>query len=169
MYNGHNNATPKGHKMTTTNVVGYAVYMELLHIEVPNRTTQVLYTPEGTTSSHLQVPATIYTRRLTSMQPKKQWRCSMTSINSPAADEGMKVSNNTRVINDYLAGLGRNNWKLYKQPIVVEVTPEDLEEIRKSKTPYKVLGRVWKSRKFLGFPDDIIRDEAWKESDRERF
>lgn len=81
----------------------------------------------------------------------------------------MKVSNNTRVINDYLAGLGRNNWKLYKQPIVVEVTPEDLEEIRKSKTPYKVLGRVWKSRKFLGFPDDIIRDEAWKESDRERF
>lgn len=151
--------------MTTTNVVGYAVYLELLHVEVGNRTTQVLYTPEGTTSAHLPVAATIYTRRLTSIQPKKQWRCSTTSINSPATEESMKVANNTRVINDYLAGLGRNNWKLYKQPIVVEVTSEDLEDIRKNKTPYKILGRVWKSRKFLGFPEDILRGEVWKESD----
>jgi hypothetical protein len=36
------------------------------------------------------------------------------------------------------------------------VTAEDLEDSRMAKTPYKVLGRVWKVRKKMGFPKEFI-------------
>jgi hypothetical protein len=52
--------------------------------------------------------------------------------------------------------LATNNWKLFKEPVVVEVTAEDLECVRTGKTPYKTLGRIWKARKFLGFPAEFI-------------
>jgi hypothetical protein len=54
------------------------------------------------------------------------------------------------------SSLSMNEWALYKEPIVVEVTAEDLEMVRGSKTPYKVLGRVTKVRRALGFPQAVL-------------
>jgi hypothetical protein len=59
-------------------------------------------------------------------------------------------------VTSVLANLGKHGWQVYRQPIVVEVTNEDLEAARLSKTPYKVIGRVLKSRAALGFPKEII-------------
>jgi hypothetical protein len=49
-----------------------------------------------------------------------------------------------------------NDWKLYKEAIVVEVLPTDLDDARMGRTPYKALGRILKTRKFLGFPKEIF-------------
>jgi hypothetical protein len=53
-------------------------------------------------------------------------------------------------------GLMNNEWKLYKEAIVVEVLATDLDDARMARTPYKTLGRILKTRKFLGFPKEIF-------------
>jgi uncharacterized protein (UPF0216 family) len=47
-------------------------------------------------------------------------------------------------------------YQLYKLPIVVEVASEDLDGIRLGKTPYKVLGRITRVRKALGFSEELF-------------
>jgi hypothetical protein len=49
-------------------------------------------------------------------------------------------------------------WTLFKQPIVVEVSPEDLDDIRAGKTPYKILGRVTRSRRHYKFPETLFSE-----------
>jgi len=148
---------------TSTNVCGYAMYLELIHTSARGRTVQVLVTPQGMTSAHTQVPFTLYTRRLTTMTPKKQWRRS-SSVTTPTGIPAVEARmSQTRIMRDYMTSLANNDWRLYKEPIIVEITPEDLEDVRLAKTPYKILGRVWKTRKFLGFPAEFIQDKTWTE------
>ena len=52
--------------------------------------------------------------------------------------------------------LNSYGYKLHKQPLVIEVAQEDLESIRLSKTPYKILGRITRVRRTLGFGEFII-------------
>ena len=47
-------------------------------------------------------------------------------------------------------------YTLYKQPIVIEVSQADLDDIRLSKTPYKILGRITRVRKALGFSEKLF-------------
>ena len=104
---------------TSTNVCGYAMYLELIHTSSRSRTVQVLATPQGMTSAHTQIPFTLYTRRLTSVTPKKQWRRSSAMITQPGVP-GIEARNaQTSLLRDYMASLGNNDWKLYKEPIIV--------------------------------------------------
>jgi hypothetical protein len=47
-------------------------------------------------------------------------------------------------------------WTLFKQPIAVEVTPEDMDDVRLGKTPYKILGRITRCRRTLGFGEELF-------------
>lgn len=151
-------------QINPTKPVGAAVYLEFVK---PNMTTQVLIMPEGTATSSRIVPMTLYRRRLSTITPRKSWK--MVSAHYTAAAVRMKHSlastseiaqNLLMFTNPLLESLVKNGWTLYKDPIVVEVTAEDLELARESKTPYKVLGRVVKTRKALGFPKDIVHFDA---------
>lgn len=149
--------------MTTQSTipVGKAIYMEFIK---PGMTTQVLFMPEGQTSSHKIVPVSMYRRRISVAQPRKTWRLvagmplASTGPGTPAATVAA-----TAVLSfaePLFTSLDANNWKLRKEPIVVEVTADDLECVRTGKTPYKALGRVWKVRKFLSFPAEYIEPYA---------
>ena len=74
-----------------------------------------------------------------------------------------EVSLNTRIATEMLGftktvfiSLTDNGWKIRKEPVIVDVTPDDLEDSRQAKTPYKVFGRVWKARKAMGFPKEFL-------------
>lgn len=135
--------------------VARAVYLEAVKSPA---TTQILIMPEGLTSSHVTVPMTIYRRRISALAPRKTWKqiAATATTTSTAASPSVGSEAILHFAEPLFNGLAVNGWKLYKAPIVVEVTPEDLEEARMSKTPYRVLGRVWKSRKALGFPKEFI-------------
>lgn len=151
--------------MTTTNLpsatcVGYATYLEL---EKSSMTTQILIMPEGVSSAHRETHLALYRRRISIITPRKTW----TQAQSPyryntlvAADSAITpmraVENITDFLSEYLNSLSNNGWVLRNQVITVEVTAEDLEDSRQAKTPYKVLGRVWKVRKKLGFPKEFV-------------
>jgi hypothetical protein len=147
----------------TNNVQGRAVYLEAVH--PGGAVTQVLIMPEGLTSAHAIAPLSMYRRRLTVMQPRKTWRHIGSSVSSARAQE--LNSDNAEIASSMLTfltpmfdGFVSNGWTIRKEPVFVEVTADDLEDSRQGKTPYKVFGRVWKARKFLGFPKEFIVTEA---------
>jgi hypothetical protein len=157
--------TNKGHKMTTQlPTVGKAVYLEF---RKGSMTTQVLFMPEGMASSHTIVPLSMYRRRISEHAPRKTWRliagttttAKMAPVTSGAVSNPAAASMATTMLtfaDPLFTQLSTNNWKLLKEPVVVEVTADDLECVRTGKTPYKALGRIWKARKFLGFPAEFI-------------
>jgi hypothetical protein len=148
---------------TDTLVQGAAVYLEFVK---PDTTTQILIMPEGMTTSHRTVPMTVYRRRLSTMQPRKTWlaAASHTTSTLELVPGIAKPPVTTEEVQDVMLSflfplmrsMNTNGYKLYKVPVIVEVTAEDLECARNSKTPYKAMARVWKARKALGFPKEYV-------------
>jgi hypothetical protein len=136
--------------MTQPQVSGLAVYFEFRKSQ---QTWQVLITPE---SREDRIPASMFRRRLNPAQPRKMWK--QIASNSMSAELSVPVNTDLRLsfAKSMLDSLVINSWTLYKNPIVVEVTKEDLADIRSGKTPYKIIGRVLKSRKKLGFADKLF-------------
>lgn len=143
-----------------TQVRGKAVYLEFVK---DHSTTQVLIMPEGVTTSHKTAALTIYRRRLTTISPRKTWKAASTPFLSSGLLTGTTkfsheeaASKMISFMSPLFGSLSTNGYKLRETPIVVEVTAEDLEMSRLSKTPYKAIARVWKARKALGFPKDYV-------------
>ena len=153
---------------TANPVRGRALYLECIR-PGESVTTQILILPEGVTSSHKTVPMTVFRRRLSSAQPRKTWKMTssvlstnimLASTAAIAERESAAVESMLKFVVPIFKSLKTNGYTLYKQPIVVEVTAEDLEHARLGKTPYKALARVWKTRKHLGFPQEYIHSAA---------
>jgi hypothetical protein len=151
---------------TNASVVGKALYLEM-HLR--NYTTQILFTPEGITSSGKVVPMSVYKRRISPTEPRKSWR-HVSSMHGSDRDGAGKViqlgkDHALSTVRDRLSftdslfnQLIIQGWTLFKQPIVVEVSPEDLDDIRAGKTPYKILGRVTRSRRHYKFPETLFSE-----------
>lgn len=144
----------------TPTCVGYALYLEL---EKASAVTQVLVMPEGMSSSHNATRMAIYRRRLTPVTPRKTWKHAPSHYtymdlrsSSPAIAHDTAANQLLAFALPYFTSLADNGWKLRNQAITVEVTAEDIEDSRMGRTPYKTLGRVWKTRKKLGFPKEFL-------------
>ena len=155
--------------MTTTNdiqVTGHALYLEFVRAnESAGYVTQIIVTPEGANSKGDTIPMTALRRRLSTVAPRKQWNhlrvARATSVVAGtvvgAADRNWALTN--VLLNSFSTifdGLKKNGYALAGAPILVEVVPTDLDDIQLGKTPYKLLGRIWKERKALGFPAEFI-------------
>ena len=144
-------------------VVGKALYVEMRN----NASTyQMLITPDGVSENGRAVPAMMYRRQVSKLSPRRGWKTYSlpslplnafggyeqvtTDLASPQAIERLNHLETT------FRQLASYHYKVYKQPIVVEVSQADLEEVRYSKTPYKVLGRITRVRRTLGFGEVIF-------------
>jgi hypothetical protein len=150
--------------MANTAVVGKALYLELRYGAY---TTQIIFTPEGTTLSGKAVPMTCYRRKISPSTPRKSWKQFSSSMMSdrditgaftPLSTEHALSTVRDRIgftdsLFNQLIGQG---WVIHKQPITVEVTPEDLDDVRMGKTPYKILGRITRCRRTLNFGEELF-------------
>jgi hypothetical protein len=144
-------------------VVGKALYLEL---RAGISTYQLLLTPDGISSNGRAVPATVYRRQISSVKPRRAWKTySLPSLALNAfgtyevADKEKALqSADSRIgyMATTLSQLKSYSYTLYKQPLLIEVSQEDLESIRLSKTPYKILGRITRVRRTLGFGEFIV-------------
>ena len=143
--------------MTTnqTNVVGYAVYFEVRRM---TSTWQVIITPEAEAPGARAVPASMFRRRLSAAQPRKMWK--QIASGSPAFSTTATSSQRMNFLTPFFDSLVGNSWKVTPgtKPIMVEVTSADMTDIAMGKAPYKIIGRVLKSRKALGscYPAKLI-------------
>jgi hypothetical protein len=144
-------------------VIGKALYLEL---RTPsNQTYQMLLTPDGVSSNGRVVPATLYRRQISKLKPRRAWKTyslpalplnSFGTYDAQSRDDAAQAATQRMTyIATTLTQLESYTYRLYKSPIVVEVAQEDLESIRLSKTPYKILGRITRVRRTLGFGEYI--------------
>lgn len=147
-----------------TQVIGKALYLEFRR---GGATQQILFTPEGRTLSGKYVPMTTYRRQISEAAPRKAWKQMSTLFKSEMNPDGSLVQlgrehalstlqDRIGYTDNLFTQIAMRNWELYKQPITVEVTPEDLEDVRNAKTPYKILGRVTRSRRVYNFGESLF-------------
>ena len=150
--------------MTEKNMlVGKAVYMELRN---NGYTYQIIITPDGVSSTGRAVPATMYRRRLSVNEPRKTWRTfglpslPLDSFGAYEYKDEEYVMNMAYSRLEHIANtmnqIKSYGYQLYKAPLIIEVSQEDIEQIRVSKTPYKILGRVTRVRRTLGFSEELF-------------
>lgn len=144
-------------------VVGKALYMEF---RSGSQTYQMIITPDGISTEGRNVPSTIYRRQVSKLKPRRAWKTYALPKLAQDAAGAFQTREVTDATSDALTRLGyvdstftrmdAYNYVLYKQPIVVEVSQADLDEIRISKTPYKILGRITRLRRHLGFGEQLF-------------
>lgn len=144
-------------------VIGKALYTEF---RSGPQTYQLMITPDGINSDGKYVPAMMYRRQVSSSRPRRAWKSySLPSINVNefgafnTLPKNEAIENAKHRLEFTMATINQMisyRYQLYKLPIVVEVASEDLDSIRLGRTPYKVLGRVTRVRKALGFSDEIF-------------
>lgn len=147
-----------------TTIVGKALYLEMRR---GGYTTQVLMTPEGLTLNGKVVPMTCYKRRISSAEPRKSWRqVSSGFVSEKDNNTGTlfmmntehalaTVQNRLYFVDNLFNQMIGQGYTVYKTPIAIEVTHDDLDEIRQGKTPYKILGRITRCRRTLGFGEEL--------------
>ena len=143
-------------------IQGVSVYAELVK---SGFRTEIFITPDGFTPTGELVPAKIYRRVVSKDKPKKLWQQTTVQFIEDMAKVGEKdldlstkdnyVHKRLEHLHSIFAGLVEGDWKLEKEPILIETSQNDLVEIGKNGTPIKVVYRINQSRKALGFPDEI--------------
>lgn len=131
------------------NVIGYAAYFEF---RKGPQTWQIIVTPTVAIDAAASVPASMFRRRLTPSAPRKMWKqVAAAGLHSGYVPPSATPVDRIDFIRPMFDSLVTNQWKIHRQPIIVEMTKEDALEVRQGKVPYKVIGRVLKSRKVLKF------------------
>lgn len=149
----------------TKPVQGVAVYAEFAR---SNATTQVIITPDGFDSNGNEVTMAIIRRTVTDTSPRKQWRFSSLVAADPimqiVVTRGLSMEQAKEVYCDermrYASSLFdqimRGDWTLVGEPLLIEVSKIDLDNVRESKTPTKLLYRITQSRVAKGYPTDLV-------------
>ena len=147
-------------------VQGVAVYAEFHR---NGATTQIIITPRGYDLDGKEVSSYIVRRTVSADNPRKQWRFSALTSPDPimqiAAEKGVNideakelaVDESMRYASSLFDQVVRGEWALVGDPILVEVSKVDLDSVRQSKTPTKLLYRITQSRTAKGYPADLVK------------
>jgi hypothetical protein len=143
-------------------VIGKSLYVEMRNT---SGTYQMLITPDGVGENGRAVPPMVYRRQISRLTPRRAWKVySLATLPLNAFGAYDQVTRQLATIGagqrmtqveSIFKQLSTYGYKVHKQPLVIEVSQADLEEIRYSKTPYKILGRITRVRKTLGFGELI--------------
>ncbi len=145
-------------------VQGVAVYAEFVRA---GETTQMLITPDCYTNVGTLTPMAIHRRVVTPVSLKKQWRNNalrheqikdLVSAGNTLADNEVDFFTETRMryAFSFFDEMLRHGWTIRKEPILIEVSKFDADDLAKGTTPSRVLYRVGISRKALGFPKELV-------------
>jgi hypothetical protein len=145
----------------TKDVQGIALYAEF---RKPGAMMQILITPDGYANDGKEVPASLYRRVTTPLTPKKQWRSSNLSWRAVSDLNGEALANDkkenfaeTRMsfATQLFDGIKNGGWILTNETLFIETSKKDLDDVKLSKTPNKMLYRINQTRTALGFPAEI--------------
>jgi len=147
-------------------VQGIALYAEW---KKPEALTQIFFTPDGFTTDGTLMRSQMYRRTITKENPRKQWR-STTLWGSQATKEDPEldgeptrkeryVATRLKGVSQYFTRMLAGGWTMNGEPLLVEVSKKDLDDMAKDKTPNKFLYRVDLTKKNKTFEDPLKNDE----------
>lgn len=146
----------------TTDVQGVGVYVELTRTSGGvAQTAQMFMFPDGYDTSGTLYGITVGRRVVSSESPKKPWRFTALDPNP----EGLTLTDDEReafvekrmaIPSELFAMYANGGWTMVNQPILIEVSRKDWDDLNEGKTPTKFIYRVTQSRAELGFPADLF-------------
>lgn len=111
-------------------------------------------------------PAHILTRQISVKNPRRMWNfyASPTVISAPIPTLGLDkvIEQSAAYVNDfapYFSGFASGGWALYKAPVAVGMSLDDLEDVIKGDTPAALLRRVLRVRSDAGYDDALFSAE----------
>lgn len=146
-------------------MVGHTVYLEL---QRDDARAQVMLIPAGVTVTGSSTPLALYYRKVTPVTPRAFWKSTASLVALPRDAEGEPTTLDDEsaahalrdqviaFVEPVLAGYISRGWKAANAPLVVETSREDLDAVKDSTTPYKLLYRIQKARVAAGYPVDVI-------------
>lgn len=151
--------------MTEPNdVIGHALYIEMYKPSPSSSVQQILVTPEATNASGYHTPMRAYYRDMSMFARKRRWQQRSAAKHFRDVDWTNAEEAAETIIPGVLHRLASiantGVYSLRGQPIFVEVTASDLNEVAQGKLPYKVMGRVNKCREKFGLPSDPLEAPA---------
>lgn len=140
-------------------VLGKALYIEFRR---ETEVSQLILTPEiQNPIKDSRIKPYIITRNMRSDTKRRSWRYSSgprigyeTTVHS--MEEVFKYHNaQIRWITPTLIGYESGGWKVFKKPLVVEISSDDAIDIYDKKTPSALIRRIMKARADADFPAEI--------------
>lgn len=153
--------------MTTKNKtpLGKALYLEFRNTSTSSysQAFQFVLLPPAEVGGIAYKPQ-VLRRTVATYAPRSQWSFYKLEVPTITADSTpetyLKSLWETLLRNGGIPGRNfqraDSNWELYKTPIVVEVSEEDLEDVAKRATPNALLRRIKKVRSAQGFDESVI-------------
>ena len=147
---------------TEKDVQGVALYAEWAK---PDALTQIFFTPDGYTQSGAFLKARMYRRVITSDNPRKQWKSSVLhgsheDYEFDTHEEKLAYSANRLLgMKEYFNALIHGGWAMVNEPLLIEVSKKDIEDMAMDKTPTKFLYRVDLTKKAKGFPEPLKKND----------
>lgn len=139
-------------------IQGIAIYAEWVK---PETLTQMFITPDGFTSEGKFFRAKLYRRTVSTAHPRKQWRSSvlmhsrrndMPQVVLDDAEEARSLYTAKRLegLSQLFFRLNIGGWSMNGDPLYIEMSKKDFDDMSKDKTPNKFLYRVDLSKKAKG-------------------
>lgn len=154
-------------------LIGKALYLEF---RKGVNTAQIIITPEGIDKEGNYVPVSTWRRQISTWSPKKPWRCYTSPseaklaerkaqcvgkiAENPADTDNAEAMEMIVALTTTLNNLYDNKWELYKEPIVLDFSMEDLLNTKAWETPSALVRRIMRARKELDFPDELLNETA---------
>lgn len=154
---------------TLKDAVAKALYLEFRY---ENNTYQIVLTPEVVDFHGNVRKATSITRKISSWHPRRNWNfeVSQQSIlagrRDPATGGALPAdlaTSNDLAFTSLPLGLSQNlsrlvtqGYEMFKTPIVVEMSYEDVDTIQATKTPLGLIRRIQRTRVAQGWGEDYL-------------
>ena len=151
---------------------GRALYLEFRE---GSTTYQMVFTSETVSpKTHAFVPMTGMYRQVSAAHDKRGWRYRTARDKVGTLKEGSIDTLQEQTTSDTLKAVGKvlaefqphiqamnaGEWSLYKEPVVVEMSAEDVVKIEEQQTPGALIRRITRARQDLGFEDSIYGKDA---------
>lgn len=143
-----------------TKTPGTALYLEFRN---SSRTAQVIIVPpvKNPLADSFE-PLRVLTRQISHVSPRKSWRF----YTSPARIDGLPTDNiqvaswtSAPLIEDissFLAGFASAGWAVYKTPVAIEMSNDDLADVTGSNTPNALIRRILRARVEAGYEESLF-------------
>jgi hypothetical protein len=143
-----------------TKAIAKALYLEL---RKGYRTAQIIVIPglpETTTTP--SNPMQVLTRQISASHPRKSWRFYSSNVptniyKTESISSG--ISQTVPFIGDiehYFRGFADASWDLYKSPIAIELTYDDVREVSTQNTPQAFMRRLNRARVGAGYDESLF-------------
>ncbi len=143
----------------------HAIYLEFHDTEGMGRVAQFIFCAFGASGNEI-VPYRLISRTITPQNPQLRWmqdpetetptevginpEGKLVRMTAPATALALANESFKRVVGS-IDAMTNANWKLYQEPIVVQVSKLDLVDLKQIARPKKLIDRIYRVRASMGW------------------